>query len=129
MTKAKSQQTRNKGYAAWRFLCILGLAAFTCLQAGCEKKVPSIDQKFVNAYTEMLIAEQIYGKDSPTAMLKRKLILDEAGYSREVFLKKANAILDNKDMWVPFQKAVIDRIDSLTEQSKAAPMRKRGGEE
>jgi hypothetical protein len=93
---------------------------------GCEKKTPSVDQKFVSTYTELLIAEQMYGKDSPTARVKRKAILDSAGYSREQFLTKANSILDDRDMWVPFQKAVIDRLDSLIEQNKTAPARRRG---
>ena len=60
---------------------------------------------------------------------KRKAILDSAGYSRGQFLKKVDDILDDKDMWVPFQKAVIERLDSLIEQSnrnKAIPKRRRG---
>ena len=105
---------------------ILGLAALLCLQMGCDKKAPSVDQKFVNTYTELLIVEQMYGKDSPSARIKRKAILDSAGYSRDQFLKKANAILDDRDMWVPFQKAVIDRLDTLIEQNKTVPARKRG---
>ncbi len=105
---------------------ILGLTVLLCLQSGCDKKAPSVDQKFVNTYTELLIVEQMYGKDSPTARVKRKAILDSAGYSREQFLTKANSILDDRDMWVPFQKAVIDRLDTLIEQNKAAPARRRG---
>ncbi len=105
---------------------ILGLTVLLCLQMGCDKKAPSVDQKFVNTYTELLIVEQMYGKDSPTARIKRKVILDSAGYSRDLFLTKANAILDDRDMWVPFQKAVIDRLDTLIEQNKTVPARKRG---
>ncbi len=102
-----------------RTFWILALAALACLQAGCEKKEPTVDQKFVNTYTELLIVEQMYGSDSPKARLHRKAILDSAGYNRERFLKKANAILDDRDMWVPFQKAVIARLDTLIETSKA----------
>ena len=108
-----------------RTLWILGLAALICLQAGCEKKAPTVDQKFVNTYTELLIAEQMYGTDSPKARLHRKTILDSAGYSREIFLQKARAILDDKDMWVPFQKAVIERLDTLVEKKNARPERPR----
>ena len=112
-----------------RLLWILGLAALICLQTGCEKKEPAVDQKFVNTYTELLIAEQMYGRESPDARIKRKAILTEAGYTREQFLKKANAILEDRDMWVPFQRAVVNRLDTLLEKSnqhKAPPKRRRG---
>ena len=102
-----------------RNLWIFCLVTLACLQAGCEKKAPTVDQKLVNTYTELLIAEQMYGQDSPAARTKRKAILDSAGYSRDQFLKKTNAILDDKDMWIPFQKAVIERLDTLIEQSKS----------
>ena len=111
-----------------RILCIFGLAASFCLQTGCEKKEPSVDTKFVNAYTEMLIAEQMYGKESPTARMKRKTILDQAGYTRDQFLRKANDILDDKDMWIPFQRAVISRLDTLIEEKNAELTRKRAKE-
>jgi hypothetical protein len=126
MTDVQPRIIKNSKGVAWRSLMILGLAALLCLQMGCDKKAPSVDQKFVNTYTELLIVEQMYGKDSPTARIKRKAILDSAGYSREQFLKKADAILDDRDMWVPFQKAVIERLDTLIEQNKTAPIRKRG---
>ena len=127
MTDVQPRIIKSSKSVAWRFLMILGLAALLCLQSGCDKKAPSVDQKFVNTYTELLIVEQMYGKDSPTARIKRKAILDSAGYSRDQFLTKANAILDDRNMWVPFQKAVIDRLDTLIEQNKAAaPARRRG---
>ena len=114
-----------------RIILIIALAVLMCLQAGCDKKSPTLDERFVNTYTELLIAEQMYGKDSPSARLKRKAILDNAGYSREQFLKKADEILDDKDMWVPFQKAVIARLDSLIEQGnqKNQPPKRRRGED
>jgi hypothetical protein len=126
MTDVQPRIIKSSKSVAWRFLMILGLAALLCLQSGCDKKAPSVDQKFVNTYTELLIVEQMYGKDSPTARIKRKAILDSAGYSRDLFLKKANAILDDRDMWVPFQKAVIDRLDTLIEQNKTVPAHRRG---
>ena len=112
-----------------RILLTIALAVLICLQAGCDKKNPSVDQQFVNTYTELLIAEQMYGKDSPVARLKRKDILTNAGYSREQFLKMADEILDDKDMGVPVQKAVIERLDTLIEQGnqkKKPPKRRRG---
>jgi hypothetical protein len=126
MTDVQPRIIKSSKGVAWRPLMILGLAALLCLQMGCDKKAPSVDQKFVNTYTELLIVEQMYGKDSPSARIKRKAILDSAGYSRDQFLKKANAILDDRDMWVPFQKAVIDRLDTLIEQNKAVPAHRRG---
>lgn len=108
----------NKSHAqdAWRTLCLLGLTVLLLLASGCEKKEPSVDQKFVNTYVEMLIAESMYAQNTPNAMVKRQAILKEAGYTRNTFLKKANSILDDRDMWVPFQRAVIARLDSLLEE-------------
>ena len=112
-------------HTLWALAC----AALLFLATGCEKKDPSIDQKFVDAYVEMLIAENIYGKNSTTTMVRRQEILKSAGYTREKFLKKSHAILDDKDMWVPFQKAVIARLDTLIEQGNKtkgdSPRRKR----
>lgn len=125
MTGVRSQFFKNAKNVAWRSLMILVFAMFICLQSGCDKKEPSVDQKFVNTYTELLIAEQMYGKDSPAARLRRKAVLDSVGYSRDEFLKMSKAILDDKDMWVPFQKAVINRLDTLAEQANAEPGRKR----
>ena len=114
-----------------RIPLILGLVVLLCLQTGCEKKKKSVDEKFVSTYTGLLIVEQMYGKDTPTARLKRKTILNEAGSSREQFFTKVDEVLDDKDMWVPFQKAVIDRLDSLIEQGnqKNKPPRRRRGED
>jgi len=125
MTDVQPRIIKSSKSVAWRTLLILAFVACLCLQVGCDKKDPSVDPKFVNAYTELLIAEQMYGKDSPAARLRRKAVLDSVGYSREDFLKKAKVILDDRDMWVPFQKAVIDRLDTLAEQTKAEPGRKR----
>ena len=61
MTGVRSQIFKNTKNVAWRFLMIFGLVALLCLQTGCEKKAPSVDQKFVNTYTELLIVEQMYG--------------------------------------------------------------------
>ena len=55
------------------------------LKAGCEKKAPTVDQKFVNTYTELLIAEQMYGTDSPKARLHRKAILDSTETLLRIF--------------------------------------------
>ena len=90
-----------------RIFLIIALAVLMCLQAGCEKKSPTLDERFVNTYTELLIAEQMYGKDSPTARLKRKKILSDAGYNREQFLKKADEILGD---YVPEDK-IIDKYN------------------
>jgi hypothetical protein len=110
-------------------LWALGCAALLFLATGCEKKDPSVDQKFVNTYVDMLVVESIYGKTTPSAMVRRQEILKKAGYTRESFLKKSNDILDDKNMWVPFQKAVIARLDSLIEEGNKSkgegPRRKR----
>lgn len=82
------------------------------LFSGCSGEV-SVDQEFVNLYVELRIAEMTYGKTSPMTRLVRQDALKAAGYTRESFLAKADEILGDELQWVPFQKAVNARIDSL----------------
>ena len=82
------------------------------LFSGCSGEV-SVDQEFVNLYVELRIAEMTYGKTSPMTRLVRQDALMAAGYTRESFLAKADEILGDERQWVPFQKAVNARIDSL----------------
>ena len=82
------------------------------LFSGCSGEV-SVDQEFVNLYVELRIAEMTYGKTSPTTRLVRQDALKAAGYTRESFLAKADEILSDERQWIPFQKAVTARIDSL----------------
>jgi hypothetical protein len=49
----------------------------------------------------------------------RQDILKAAGYTREQFLAKTDEILNDERQWVPFQKAVNARIDSLLAPSQA----------
>ena len=82
------------------------------LFSGCSGEV-SVDQEFVNLYVELRLAEMTYGKTSPMTRLVRQDALKAAGYTRESFLAKADEILGDERQWVPFQKAVNARIDSL----------------
>ena len=98
----------------------LGLAAvllFAGMIVGCAQEV-SVDEKFVNLFVEMRLAEITYGKDSPMGRLVRQDALKAAGYTREQFLAKADEILDDERLWMPFQKAVSARIDSLLAEPK-----------
>lgn len=79
---------------------------------GCSGEV-SVDQKFVDLFVELRVAEITYGKDSPMGRLVRQDALKAAGYTREQFLAKTDEILNDERQWVPFQKAVNARIDSL----------------
>lgn len=85
---------------------------FAGLFSACSGEVTA-DQEFVNLYVELRLAEMTYGKDSPMARLVRQDALKAAGYTREEFFAKTDAILDDEKQWVPFQKAVTERIDSL----------------
>ncbi len=89
---------------------------------GCSGKV-TVDQKFVDLYIELRIADMTYGRTSPMARMVRQDALKAAGYTRERFLSKTDEILDDERQWVPFQKAVNARIDSLlTIPSSDAPV-------
>lgn len=71
------------------------------------------DSKFVNLFVELRLTEMTYGKDSPMARLVRQDALKAAGYTREQFLAQTEELLQDERRWVPFQKAVNARIDSL----------------
>lgn len=86
---------------------------------GCSGEV-SVDQKFVDLFVELRVAEITYGKDSPMGRLVRQDILNTAGYTREQFLAKTDEILNDERQWVPFQKAVNARIDTLLTPPQAA---------
>lgn len=93
------------------FLLFL-LVAFLCL-AGCKDENITIEESFIAAFVEIRVAEHTYGIESPSAGLARRDILKKYGYTRESFIQKTNEILANDDMWIPFQKQVTDRIDSI----------------
>lgn len=82
---------------------------------GCSGEV-TVDQKFVDLFVELRVVEITYGKDSPMGRLVRQDALKAAGYTREQFLAKTDEILNDERQWVPFQKAVTARLDSLLEQ-------------
>ena len=86
---------------------------------GCANEV-SVDQKFVDLFVELRSPEITYGKDSPMGRLVRQDALKAAGYTREQFLAKTEEILNDERQWVPFQKAVNARIDSLLTPPQAA---------
>ena len=90
--------------------------------SGCRNEV-KVDEKFVDLYIELRIAEMTYGRESPMGRLVRQDALKAAGYTREQFLAKTDEILNDERQWVPFQKAVTARIDTLLEQptEKAPP--------
>ena len=82
------------------------------LFVGCANEV-TVDQKFVDLFVELRVTEITYGKDSPMGRLVRHDALKAAGYTREQFLAKTEEILNDERQWLPFQKAVNARIDSL----------------
>ena len=65
------------------------------LFSGCSGEV-TVDQKFVNLFVELRIAEMTYGKDSPTVRIVRQDALKAAGYTREQFLAKTEEILNDE---------------------------------
>ena len=83
------------------------------LLAGCGNDAPKVDENLVSAFVEIRMAEQTYGADSPAGRLARKGVLERHGYTRESFEAACDKVLDDDALWVPFQTAVVDRIDSL----------------
>ncbi len=103
-------ENKTMGARAVLAVALLLLSAFGLV--GCANEV-SVDQKFVDLFVELRVSEITYGKDSPMGRLVRQDALKAAGYTREQFLAKTDEILNDERQWVPFQKAVNARIDSL----------------
>lgn len=91
-------------------LCCLAFALL--LGVGCSSEV-KMDQRLVDTFVELRLADMSFGGDSPMARLYRQDVLKKSGYTREQYLEKVATILDNEEQWVPFQRAVNERIDSL----------------
>ncbi len=83
----------------------------------------SVDQKYVDAYVEMRVVEMTYGVTSPLARVGRQETLKKYGFTREEYLSKTEKILADENLWVPFQKAVVARLDTLLmpRQATAVP--------
>lgn len=110
-------ENKTMGARAVLAVALLLLSAFGLV--GCANEV-SVDQKFVDLFVELRVSEITYGKDSPMGRLMRQDALKAAGYTREQFLAKTDEILNDERQWVPFQKAVNARIDSLLTPPQAA---------
>ena len=110
-------ENKVMGARAVLAVALLLLSAFGLV--GCANEV-SVDQKVVDLFVELRVAEITYGKDSPMGRLVRQDALKAAGYTREQFLAKTDEILNDERQWVPFQKAVNARIDSLLTPPQAA---------
>lgn len=109
----------NKTMGARAVFAVALLLFSVFAMGGCSGEV-SVDQKFVDLFVELRVAEITYGKDSPMGRLVRQDILNAAGYTREQFLAKTDEILNDERQWVPFQKAVNARIDTLLTPPQAA---------
>lgn len=95
---------------AFRFAFAL-LAAL--LVVACSGDSPDVDERLVSTYVEVRMVEQTFGAESPAARLARKGVLERHGYTAESFAKACDKVLDDDALWIPFQQAVVDRIDSL----------------
>jgi hypothetical protein len=65
--------------------------------------------------------EQSIGTETPEARLARKSIVEQHGYTLESYKAAIDKVLNNAESWVPFQQAVINRIDSLMGNAPSAP--------
>jgi hypothetical protein len=95
---------------AFRFTFALLVAL---LLAGCSGDAPDVDERLVSTFVEIRMVEQTYGPDSPAGRLARKGVLERHGYTRETFAAACDKVLEDDAQWIPFQKAVVERIDSL----------------
>lgn len=104
----------------------VAVATAPAVLVGCGNDTPTPDERLVSAYVEVRMVEQTYGGESPAARLARKTVLEKYGYTRESFAAACDKVLDDETMWVPFQQAVVDRIDSLLGIPKPVAKKKEG---
>ena len=120
-------QSKNARIGVWnarlRFVFFDVLALMLC---ACFDSAPKADQRLVAAFVELRVAEQLYGGDSPMGRLVRRDVLKKYDYTRESFIKACDKVLDNEKLWMVFQVAVSDRIDSLLGIPKVVPVQKKG---
>jgi len=96
-----------------RCATVLALLTTALVLVSCTDAEPSVDERFVDAFVDMRVVEQIYGAESPMARLGRRSVLQKYGYTRESFLEMSQKIQDDVHYWMPFQKRVVDRVDSI----------------
>lgn len=91
---------------------LVALSFVVAALIACSGEV-SVDKNYVDAFIEMRAMEAAYGTTSPVARMNRQEILRKYGFTRESYLKKTDEILEDEMTWVPFQKAVVARLDSM----------------
>lgn len=91
----------------------------------CEKKSPAVNENLVETFVDIRVMEQTLGTDSPETRVARRDILRKHGFTLESFKSSVDAVLADKDLWVPFQKAVVARIDTLL-HIESAPANAKG---
>lgn len=106
-------KNRNGSRMSCRTLAFAWMSGLLLTLAACGGDVPSVDENFVETFVELRVAEQMYGTESPMARLARSKTLEKYGYTRETFLAMTDNILGDPHYWMPFQKRVTDRIDSV----------------
>lgn len=96
-------------------LSLLAVSSFT----GCSNEVKA-DQRLVETFVELRLVDIELGGTSSVARIARQNILKKYGYTREEYLTKIDKVLNDEHQWMPFQKAVNERIDFLLDDKKPA---------
>lgn len=107
--------------AGQAFATVLLSALCALVLAACDKTGPSVDSRLVATYVDIRAMEQSIGTETPEARLARKSIVEQHGYTLESYKAAIDKVLNNAESWVPFQQAVINRIDSLMGNAPSAP--------
>jgi hypothetical protein len=83
-------------------------------------KTAQVDKGFALAYAELRITEQEYG-ESESGKIVRSQILQKHGLSAETFEKKIEDIKENAEIWLKFQKSVMEVLDSMNKALQPKP--------
>lgn len=96
----------------WR-VALLPIAFCLIILAACDAKNASVDSKFVDLFIEIRAMEQTLGTETPEARLARVNIIESYGFTLSSYEKAVDDLLEDSERWVPFQQAVVARIDTL----------------
>ena len=88
---------------SWLFIILL---VFAC------ERTDVIDKDMVNLYADLRVATLEYTNPSEVRIARQNL-MRQAGYSAAKFAQEINNIRANPELWVHFQQAVVDRLDTL----------------
>lgn len=88
------------------------------LTACSKHDVPS---SFIELYAALRIASTEYGDTTAAARIERQNLMKEFGYTQTQFFTEVANLQKNPELWITFQEAVVNHLDSLRKENARQP--------